>query len=993
MDYNNINLWTHQKEAIGKAETYLSSSSKKSFLIKLPTGSGKTGIIATITRIVKKDANILIVVPSIALKNQIEIEIKDRFWKKISIDQSKLIDKEIKAFTNTELPTLIKNRGRNSFIWICVTNSLYECYKSNGSEYAFLKNEVDFVIFDEGHKEPAPTWAKAVRSLEKKIILFSATPFRNDLKLFNIDKSEYYFLSHEEAIKKNVIRDIEIKSNSFNWKNNTSFDTLISEIEKERLSFGAEDARVLIRCNTSDNIRAVVNNLLRLKKKVLGIHENFASGSSLTNDVPQYDTLDKYDYVIHQNKLIEGVDFPKFLILVILGEFGNHRSLIQQIGRVTRNISLNASKKAIIYSNSNKLIQSIWSKYLAYDNNIFQYKKLYDVSDTTQLNEKIKWVYFNGEFKAISVLNKLDHNSVLIPTRVLLRTNKSSFPFKDISDLILSQLLDSNSVIIKSLPLNSNGTLVFLQSFNNSLYLSEEFFLESKFGIIIFHLIDDLLYYYSSDGIYPECLDEVLGEPNQQLLLNSLSKKERLTRLNTINSDIGKHVVKTKLVSAYSVEDSSVSLNDHSFVATYTEAIVNSNSHLNRRYVGLSRPKISDYLGDYLPYEQYWDWLKSIHSEINLAKSFTLPYLSRFAQIISTPTSLEVVNILIDIVPDDYDNFRYNDRYKFEFIDVTSEVNKGQFKLSISVSDKMKEFDCSVKFDSRRNIFIIESDELANSITEKSTKESIISYVNKKQLFRIITDKCEAFYVNGHFYSPKINLSARSNDLDIVKLLIPIKDLGNIKSEKGGKKLKALKTTWNKNTLFGLIERGGEGYSDKTAIKKHLDFDYLVCDDLNDESADFIGIKEKEKLIVLIHAKGGDSKVSASAFQEVCGQAVKNLDMLSPFNDKPLSKKITKWDGSWRHKKIGTVPKRILKGSKNATDFISLYQKMISNPETKKQVIIVTGKTLSKKELEKELAKNISNLKPEVLQLVYLLRSTWASVSSIGADLKIFCGE
>lgn len=124
IDYKKINLWGHQKDAINKAKSYLNSASKESFLLKLPTGSGKTGIIATITRILKEDANVLIVVPSIALKNQIEIEIKDRFWKKISIDKSTLVDKEIKTFTNTELPILIKNRGKKSFIWICVTNSL-----------------------------------------------------------------------------------------------------------------------------------------------------------------------------------------------------------------------------------------------------------------------------------------------------------------------------------------------------------------------------------------------------------------------------------------------------------------------------------------------------------------------------------------------------------------------------------------------------------------------------------------------------------------------------------------------------------------------------------------------------------------------------------------------------------------------------------------------------------------------------------------------------
>jgi superfamily II DNA or RNA helicase len=43
-----------------------------------------------------------------------------------------------------------------------------------------LIRSVDLVIVDEGHHEPAFSWAQAVRTLKKPTVVFSATPYRND---------------------------------------------------------------------------------------------------------------------------------------------------------------------------------------------------------------------------------------------------------------------------------------------------------------------------------------------------------------------------------------------------------------------------------------------------------------------------------------------------------------------------------------------------------------------------------------------------------------------------------------------------------------------------------------------------------------------------------------------------------------------------------------------------------------------------------------------
>ncbi len=204
----NGKLWPHQNEAIKKASNYINHlPTDQSYLIKLPTGAGKTAIFSVLARVTYPKKNFLILVPSIALKKQTLNQITREFWEhpKIKIDPGKLPPKAIYSFTASEFHT-IESKLNQPFIIICVINTLHELRKNYKKDYEFLKKNIDVVVFDEGHREPALSWATAVRGLEKHMLLFTATPFRNDLKLFRVNKDDYYYMTHEEAIKQRIIR-------------------------------------------------------------------------------------------------------------------------------------------------------------------------------------------------------------------------------------------------------------------------------------------------------------------------------------------------------------------------------------------------------------------------------------------------------------------------------------------------------------------------------------------------------------------------------------------------------------------------------------------------------------------------------------------------------------------------------------------------------------------------------------------------------------------
>jgi type I site-specific restriction endonuclease len=79
-----------------------------------------------------------------------------------------------------------------------------------GPDYSRLAGRFGTVMFDEGHREPATLWAKAVRGLGAPTVLFSATPFRNNLKIFDVDPDHVHFLSFEQSVADRLIRGVEI---------------------------------------------------------------------------------------------------------------------------------------------------------------------------------------------------------------------------------------------------------------------------------------------------------------------------------------------------------------------------------------------------------------------------------------------------------------------------------------------------------------------------------------------------------------------------------------------------------------------------------------------------------------------------------------------------------------------------------------------------------------------------------------------------------------
>jgi len=269
----------------------------------------------------------------------------------------------------------------------------------------------------------------------------------------------------------------------------------------------------------------------------------------------------------------------------------------------------------------------------------------------------------------------------------------------------------------------------------------------------------------------------------------------------------------------------------------------------------------------------------------------------------------------------------------------------------------------------------------------EETKDNLIRYLNRTQSFRIIPESPGVIYAHNRFFKPRLAYVGNSSadKFELLKVFHPIDELSDIGSEKG-KKVRRNGVGWEEGCLFDFIDYKAPGKAMGGRLKN---VKHMICDDMNTEAADFIAANNAE--VYFIHAKAfaRAKQSSASAFHEVCGQALKNLEFLSPLSiQKPSN--LNRWEKSWKSSGVeGEVKTRFRAGKGDANEAWDNIQGKIRDPSISLQVWIVFGKGFSKQLFKKNL--NRKTPPPEFVQIVFLVQSTWSAVQSMGAELKIFC--
>lgn len=307
-------LHAHQRDAVAMTLKYLkgwnSGAADLAALAQMPTGTGKTGIVAVLARDCTTIRRTLVLAPRVAIRDHLIRHIESHFFSKI---HHPVKPRCVTLLTKEAIRDV--SSKNTEFVFVATIQQVDRLRKDDLDAYRALGKLLDLVIMDEGHYEPAPSWTLTIRGLGKPVLLLTATPYRNDLKSFRIDEAAIATLRFDDAVTKNIIRDVEFvdrpgKAHPLEFAKDViaEFERLIPSIEER------SGARIIVRCESKQNIENICDAFDSLGYNPLGIHEGF-SDSDLNKgrckSVPHSAPADSKVWV-HQFKLLEGVDDPCF---------------------------------------------------------------------------------------------------------------------------------------------------------------------------------------------------------------------------------------------------------------------------------------------------------------------------------------------------------------------------------------------------------------------------------------------------------------------------------------------------------------------------------------------------------------------------------------------------------------------------------------------------------------------------------------------------------
>lgn len=969
------NLKKYQHNAALMCIKYLSSESTQNALVHLPTGTGKTGVMATLC--VLTDGNILIVVPNATLPVQVRNEIKTNFWKSIRIDISPDMDIRI-LNSQSQLDSL---RSAEKTIFIATIQFIQEnAYKSNVLYAQFINNineNIDYVFFDEGHREPATKWSQIIRSLNSKIILFTATPYRNDDSVFKLDKRYIYSEKMKKFIDDGDISNLEFlplksltnRTNNLGSSANVTNEEILDIVTKN-LCYG----KILIRCKKTKVIEEITEFLNSHNIKALGLHSRIKKG---TNFLPCGKDIEEkskvYDVFVHSEILIEGVNIPSIKTLIFLDTFSNFRSAVQQIGRTLR--CTTQKKNARVY-----LPDVVIEEYKE------QWNYLLDYTDAPK--EERKYIYASGIIKKLyveSTSQQILERNMVIPKRATIYFSEDKALWIDLTNQIISWFEnDSRCKVVCKKCVDNKALVVYYEETTHSNFLKSIAFKNKNLHICVLIEVDSnqddgvYYFYFNSKNIKTFDNETLLncsnfGMKNFKGILDSSLEITRARYEKTI--PIISSGIRGREIMGREIEKTRPSLEQK---LSFCSNMTGKNKHTNQvRYINTITSRVSD--SDTGSLDEYLEWCSSIVETLE-TNNDSHNIFKRFASISTAPPQHGPTYLYAEFNRE----FRHPDTGGL-IKEVCVEINNNEFEIEMDGVTLQYE----VKVDNSNTLNFMAMKQADNIELEYSEGSMSLVDALKESSCRLYFLKDQLIYIKGRYYKPNVVTAFnRPEDWSMWNDIEPIDGLDPqicINEKNGNNDVNSI-STWPSDSVFGVLLNY---INDKKET-----IDYLVCDDMGTEIADFIALDTTNNKIIYIHCKHDKKLLSASTFQDVCGQAMKNIRYIintSQENNNYLETRKIKWTINWplySKNATGGNINRCIKGG-TAEEIFDQYIKMISQqPQTEYEVWLVHS-GLSYKVLGDQLCSKQQS--EEAPQLIWLLQSTQDYISEAGAKLKILC--
>jgi hypothetical protein len=248
-------------------------------------------------------------------------------------------------------------------------------------------------------------------------------------------------------------------------------------------------------------------------------------------------------------------------------------------------------------------------------------------------------------------------------------------------------------------------------------------------------------------------------------------------------------------------------------------------------------------------------------------------------------------------------------------------------------------------------------------------------YIDQNGLFVVLFDDLTVVYIEGRLYKDNSIVGGGESFLNYFKAF---PGLQHASSEKGN--FAPGQIHFDSDSIFGVM-----------ASEIAADDEVLVCDDLGDEWADFIGVNaaSQPKCISFYHAKHGSTTLGASALHIAVSQAIKNLGRMN-LSTASVTEKAAKWESDYRAPHVDTSIPRLCKG-----DMAALHQKVrdVAHASDTIRRVCIVASSLNRSALVAafEAIGRGEPPKPHFIQLYWLLTGFFSACLEVNGFPYVFC--
>lgn len=418
---DNDSLRQAQMEAyVEICKHFLIENSQQHAVVVLPTGAGKTGVIATAPFGIS-NGRVLIITPQLVIKDHVldslDSSLPGNFWLKYGIfDEFNDLPQIVEYDNDIQDEELI-----NSNIVILNIHKLSNKYKKSlltkVEPYFF-----DMIIIDEAHHSPADTWQQALDYFETaKVIKVTGTPFRTDrkpiegklivnyrlgkamnegivktLKNFRLIPEKIFLTIDDNEDKKYTISELEalqIKDRNYISRsvalsrecNEQIVQASLDELEK-RLSESNVPHKIIAVCCSIKHAEKVKELYIESGKRVVIVHSDLdkKERKEELRKIESHQT----DVVIHVAMLGEGYDHPYLSVAAIFRPFRSLAPYSQFIGRILRRIPDSEAESqldniGVVIAHKELDLDDLWNEYQ-------EEQKYNEILESVKRSEKIE---------------------------------------------------------------------------------------------------------------------------------------------------------------------------------------------------------------------------------------------------------------------------------------------------------------------------------------------------------------------------------------------------------------------------------------------------------------------------------------------------------------------------------------------------------------------------------------------------------------------------